>query len=131
MRVWSDAGRKGGFTIANMKTLCQLLTKNDFMWYERKDKKHKGIRRKTTGTSIHGSFRRDKSKAKDMPCAVAMQYGRTTDSCMVFMAEAPPFGHCTNFLDAVIMANNAPKPGSKVRALGSMRIHDGQVAEMV
>ena len=103
-QVCGDAGRKGGFTLKKKKkTLCQLRTKDDFMWYQAKDKKHKSIRRKTTGTSIHDAFSGDKSKTKDI------YDGRTTDSCMVFMAETPPLGHRENFLDAVIMANNAPK----------------------
>ena len=52
-------------------------------------------------------------------CLDIMQYGRGQDTCMVFMAESPPFGYCKNFLDADTMAN-AHEPGSKVRPLGGL-----------
>ena len=50
---------------------------------------------------------------------VTMQCDNSVDSCLVFMVESPLSGHCENFLEAVIMANNAHQPGCKVQALGS------------
>ena len=69
-QVGGQAGRKGAFTMAHMCTLCQLMPKDDLMWYLAKDKGHKGIGRKMTGKSIHGAFCGDKGKAKDMSCVV-------------------------------------------------------------
>ena len=114
-QVWGQACRKGAFTMTHMCTLCHLMPKDDFMWYLAKDTGHKGIGRKTTGTSIHGAFCGGKSKAQEMSCVVTVQYGLITDTCMMFSLRP-----CKNFLDALIMANNAHEPRSRVRALGKL-----------
>ena len=119
-QVWGQACRKEVFTMTHMCTLCHLMPKDDFMWYLAKDTGHKGIGRKTTGTSIHGAFCGGKSKTQEMSCVVTVQYGRITDTCMMFMTEVATLRPCKHFLDALIMANNAHEPGSMMRVLGNL-----------
>ena len=106
--------------MTHMCTLCHLMPKDDFMCFLAKDTGHKSTGRKRTARFIFGAFCGNKNEAQEMSCVVTVQYGRITDTCMMFMTEVAALRPCKNFFDALIMANNAHEPGSRVRALGNL-----------
>ena len=93
-------------------------------WRTLKDTKGLGAKRQRGSYLV--AFSGNKSEAQEMYCVVTVQNGRTTDTCMVFMADVAASRPCQNFSDTLIMANNTRESGSTVQALGNVRIHNGQ-----
>ena len=52
---------------------------------------------------------------------VSMRYGHTSDTCLVFLVDAQPFGACKTFFEAMMMVNNAFKVGGLERVTGGLK----------
>ena len=90
--VRGQAGKKGPFTMSYMCTACQLMPKDDFVWFLARNNGHGGTGRKLSGTSIHCALCGKRSKVKDMTCVDTVQCDNNIDSRLVFWAESSHHG---------------------------------------
>ena len=104
-QVWGQDGKIGAITTAHMCTACLLVPNDD-----------------SVATTVKEALG---------PCRRVPASRRCLVSCSAATALVPAWfswwshhslGHCNNFLDAVIMANNVHQPGSKARALESLSV---------
>ena len=87
-----------------------MFLKDDMVCYLARDNSHKEL---DEGRRVRLStvrFVETKSQTKKMSCVVTRQYDHCVSTCVVFVAESPPFGPRRTFLEAMVMANNAHKP---------------------